>query len=313
MGMFSWDKMAEGLQEDVFGEKKAFSSKADTRFWRLSLDENRSGGALIRFIPDADLIPFISMVKINASRGGKQFFVNEYSPSSIGLKDPFEEKFTELWRKGTDDKDDKGNWVCPYKKIAKTLGRNQRYITNIKVIKDPSNPANEGKVFLYDVSSSMMDVLKAAMQPTESEIALGAEPKNIFDPVEGHNFLIKASLGANKLVTYTSSKFDEKITGIYSSEEEAMKDISANTHKLGDFLKPDFFLSYDELKARLDKFLSADKSYQELFKHEINDTASEKVEKTEKVQKVEKVEKAEKVGKPKDSDSELDDLLADLD
>jgi len=211
------------------------------------------------------MTPFINMTKINASRGEKTFFVNEWSPESIGLKDPFSEKFSELWNftdnKGKDDK----VWRCPYKKIALTLNRGQRFIANIKVIKDPLNPGNEGKIFLYDMSPTMMDIVKAALRPSESEIALGSKPMNIFDPMEGHNFLIKAKMGTNNFITYGDSKFDGNKTAVYTTEEEAIQDIKTNSHNLSEFLKPEFYKSFDELAQLRDKFLSKDKRYTDLF------------------------------------------------
>jgi len=257
MSMFDWDNLAKNLQENAFEEKK-YQNEVDTRFWKLARDEDNKGGALIRFIPDPEGIPFVKLERINAGHGKGKFFVSEWSPRSIGLKDPFNDMFSYLWNYSDDP-----NHVT--KDIAKTLGRQTRYITNIKVIKDPANPENEGKIFLFDVSQTIMDKIKAKIKPSDSEIALGEEPINIFDPINGANFLIKAKLGSNNFITYEDSKFDEKITGIYKDYKEAEKDIKENAYSLSEFIKPEAFSSYEELSKMLARFLKDDKRYVEIF------------------------------------------------
>lgn len=287
---FNWDNMANNLQNNAFGEKKSYANDVDTRFWKLSRDENDNGAAIIRFLPDSNNVPFVNLTKINANKGDKKsFFVNEPSPTTIGLKCPFNEKFSELWKNGE-------------KETAKTLGRTQRYITNIKVIKDPANPSNEGKIFLYDMSQTMIDMLKGVMIQTESMKALDESPVEVFNPLQGSNFLLKVKMGATKILTYGDSKFSDKVTSIYESKEDAEKDIKENTYPLKEFLDPTNFKTYDELKVLLDKFLGVSNA-------EENNTpepgVSVKSEITEELKPVPKVET-----KSSSIDDELDDLLA---
>lgn len=244
---FSWDAMAGNLQDNAFSEKKRYGNEVDTRFWKLSRDENENGGAVVRFLPDPNNVPFVTLTRINAQKQQKGgFFVSEWSPTTIGLKCPFNEKFSELWKKGE-------------KETAKQLGRAQRYITNIKVIKDPANPDNEGKIFLYDMSQTMIEMLKGAMIQTEAMKALDEEPIAAYNPLQGNNFLIKAKLGTNKIITYNDSKFSDKVNGIYTSAEEATADITENAYELKEFLDPANFKSYDELQDLLHRFLNIGK------------------------------------------------------
>jgi hypothetical protein len=241
LSTFSWDNIANNLQENALEDKKSYKKEVDTRFWTLSRDENENGGAVIRFIPDPNLTPFIKMSKINATKGKKQFFVEEWSPESIGLPDPFREKFWELWNKNE-------------RETAKQFGRKERYITNIKVLKDPANPENEGKFFLFDMSKTLFDKIKAAMIQTEAMVALGEEAIDVYDPLVGHNFILKSKLGSTNIITYEDSKFADKPTAIYKSEDEALADIKENTYELKEFLQPEFYKSYDELLDLRDKF-----------------------------------------------------------
>ncbi len=243
---FDWNNLAGNLQPNAFNEKKTYDNNVDTRFWKLSRDEAGNGGALIRFLPDANEVMFVTLERINARRAQKGYFVSEWSPKSIGLPCPFNEKFSELWNKGEKD-------------TAKLLGRSTRYITNIKVIKDPANPDNEGKIFLYDMSHTMMEMLKNVMIKTDAMEALGEEPVQVFNPLDGQNFLLKAKIGTNKIVTYSDSKFADKVTSIYGDMSEAEADIKANAFELKEFLEPANFKSVEELNDMMEKFLKIGK------------------------------------------------------
>ena len=270
MGTFSWDNIAQNLQENAL-EDKTYKNEVDTRFWKLSRDENDNGGALIRFLVDPNITPFIKMTRRKVSRN-KGYFIDEWSPASIGLPDPIEEKFFEFWEAGE-------------KETAKSLfGRSERYITNIKVLKDPANPDNEGKIFLFDMSKTLFDKLKSAMIQTEAMKALGEEAIDVFDPMVGHSFLIKAKMGSTKIITYEDSKFADKPSAIYKSEKEALEDIKTNAYELKEFLQPDFYKSYDELKDMVNKFFKEGK-YAEGAKDNNSQEANKEAEYIEEVRK----------------------------
>lgn len=293
MSKFDWDALSKNLNDNALSDGNKKTYEVDERFYKLSKDENGNGGALIRFLPDADGVPFIKMTRIDAQQGKGKPFVSEWSPQTIGKPDPFNEKFSELWNAGQ-------------KEEAKKYGRKFRYLANIKVIKDPGNEANEGKIFLLDMSPSLFEKIKNAASPSESELALGGEAKEVFNPVEGNSFLLKVKMGSNNFPTFEDSKFADKVDGIYATEKEAEKEIAANTHSLNEFLKPESFLSYDELKQKLEWF-SGVKSETAVPEADTNtvDTAEEPVE-----QEVEKP--AAKKEPAKSTDDDLDDLLDDL-
>ena len=306
---FNWDNMAGNLQDNAFGDKKNYDNETDSRFWKLSRDEKGDGAAIVRFLPDLNGTPFIALTKINAQNPGtKGFFVTEWSPASIGLKCPFNEKFTELWNGGFKDK-------------AKTLGRAQRFITNVKIMKDPANPSNEGKIFLYDMSKTMIDMLKEVMVQTEQMKALDESPIAVYNPIEGNNFLIKVKDGENGIPTYTSSKFADKVTGIYPDKETATADIMANTYSLKEFFEPTNFKTYEELTDLRDRFLKEGK-YSADAKTPENVAEGQAVNKAQTETTIntglelgtqETPAKVETPAKADTSDAELDDLLADMD
>lgn len=236
---FNFDAMKEAVGKDPFA-KESNRYKTDDRFYKLQKDKEGNGAALIRFLPDSEKGMIQEMFKINTtiSMNNKKRFVSEFSPQNAGLPCPFQEEWQKRWNAGD-------------KEGAKPFGRGTRYVTNIKVLKDPANPENEGKIFLFEMSASMKDKIKQAVSPSEQDRALGAEPKELFNPLAGCSFRLVSKKGANGIVTYEASEVINEVTSIYNSVEEALEDIKNNTHKLSELKKPEAFLSYEELQDKL--------------------------------------------------------------
>lgn len=225
-------------------DKKAEYPK-DDRFYNLKKDEKKQGAALIRFLPselfeDGTMSTIKKVYKYNVrSKTGKGFLA-AWSPSTIGKSDPIQEKWAELWNSGR-------------KEESKRYARSTRYLANIKVINDPKAPENNGKIFLLDMSQSLMDRIRSIMAPSEADIGLGKKPKNLFNPIDGYNFMLVAKPGANDMVTYLDSDAAGEPSSIYDSVEAATKDISENCYKLSDWDKEEAYPTYEYLKAELAK------------------------------------------------------------
>jgi len=238
--------MKEAVGVDPFADKTN-KYASDDRFYKLTKDKDGNGAALIRFLPDSEKGMIQKMFKINTTitKNGKKRFVSEFSPSTIGQPCPFQEEWQKLWNAG-----DKEN--------SRTFGRGVKYIANIKVIKDPANPANEGKIFLFEMSGAMKDKIQQAVDPAESDRALGAEPKQLFNPLAGNSFRLVSKKGANGFINYDTSEVINEVTSIYDSVEAALEDIRSNTYKLSDLLKPEAFMTYEELQKKLQWVTFAD-------------------------------------------------------
>lgn len=243
---FDFDKLASS-QEQAFGEKKA--DFGDDRFYKLKRDENGNGAAIIRFLPDPNmkLMQQIFRINVNNQKGAERRWVSELSPQNINQPDPFHKAWADLWQAGK-------------KEEARMFARQTRFYTNILVIKDPANPANEGKVFLLDLSQSLKLMLENAMFPSEADRALGAEPKALFNPLQGHNFKLVSSKAATGFITYEKSSVMDPVTSVFDSKEEAVTFIKENCYPLDDFLKPEAYKSYEELQQKLDYVLFRDGS-----------------------------------------------------
>ena len=236
---FNFDAMKEAVGIDPFAQESNKYAE-DNRFYKLGKDKNGNGAALIRFLPDSEKGMIQKLFKVNTTivKNGKKRFVSEFSPSSIGQPCPFQEEWQKLWNAGD-------------KEGAKQFGRGIKYIANIKVLKDPANPANEGKIFLYEMSGAMKDKIQNAVDPSEQDRALGALPKQLFNPLAGNSFRLVAKKGANGQINYDSSEVVNEVTSIYGSVEQALEDIKNNTHKLSDLIKPESFMPYQKLQDKL--------------------------------------------------------------
>lgn len=241
---FDFDKLASS-QEQAFGEKKA--DFGDDRFYKLKRDENGNGAAIIRFLPDPNmkLMQQIFRINVNNQKGAERRWVSELSPQNINQPDPFHKAWADLWQAGK-------------KEEARMFARQTRFYTNILVIKDPANPANEGKVFLLDLSQSLKLMLENAMFPSEADRALGAEPKALFNPLQGHNFKLVSSKAATGFITYEKSSVMDPVTSVFDSKEEAVTFIKENCYPLDDFLKPEAYKSYEELQEKLNYVMFRD-------------------------------------------------------
>lgn len=237
---FDWNSMNNG--QDPFEQKNTYA--VDERFYSLKKDEKGNGVAVIRFLPsevheNGTMSTIKRLFKYNVRSKTSKRFIAEWSPSSIGLKDPIQEKWQKLWNAGQKDE-------------ARRYARSTRYIANIKVLKDPAAPENEGKIFLLDMSQTLCDKIKSIIQPSEQDIAIGTKPKNLFDPLNGYSFKLVATIGANGFTEYSKSEALSEPSSIYKDIKEAVDDIKTNAYKLSDWDKPEAYPTYEELQQKLD-------------------------------------------------------------
>ena len=211
---------------------------ADDRNWKLECDKSGNGYAVIRFLPapDGEDLPFVKLYS-HAFQGPGGWYI-ENSLTTLGKKDPVSEYNTQLWNNGTD----------AGKETARKQKRKLTYISNIYVVKDPANPENEGKVFLYKYGKKIFDKLTAAMQP-EFEDEEAIDP---FDFWQGANFKLKAKNVAGYR-NYDSSEFAAPSPLL--DDDDAMEAIWKKQSSLEEFSASSQFKTYDELKTRLEYVL----------------------------------------------------------
>ena len=211
---------------------------ADERLWKPSLDKSGNGYAVIRFLPapDGEDIPWAKLYS-HAFQGPGGWYI-ENSLTTLGQKDPVSEFNSELWNNGTDAGKD----------TARKQKRKLTYVSNIYVVKDPTNPENEGKVFLFKYGKKIFDKITAAMQP-EFEDEEAIDP---FDFWQGANFKLKAKNVAGYR-NYDSSEF--AATSALLDDDDAMEALWKKEYSLAELVASDQFKTYDELKKRLEYVL----------------------------------------------------------
>ena len=217
----------------------------DNRFWKLSRDKSGNGSAVIRFLPAPavdgdDGLPWVRYFDHGFKGPSGKWYI-ENSLTTINQKDPVSEYNSQLWNASNDD----NSWQ---RKQARDQKRRLHYIANIMVIKDSSNPENEGKVFLFKFGKKIFDKITLAMNP-EYE---GDVPVNPFDLWKGANFKLRTRMVAGYL-NYDQSTFDNP--SALSDDDDELEKIWKREYSLKEFLDPKNFKTYDELKKRLTEVL----------------------------------------------------------
>jgi hypothetical protein len=219
------------------------NSNQDDRFWQPTVDKMGNGYAVIRFLPPAgeEDVPFVRTWSHGFQGPGGWYIEN--SLTTIGEKDPVTEYNNELWNSG----------IEANKETVRKQKRKLYFISNIYVVKDPANPENEGKVFLYKYGKKIFDKLNDLMNPQFED----EKPINPFDLWEGANFKLKIRK-VEGYRNFDKSEFDS-LEPLFNDDDQ-LETVWKQEHSLQDFISPAKFKSYDELKKRLYKVLGLDGS-----------------------------------------------------
>jgi hypothetical protein len=217
-------------------------NSSDDRFWTASVDKAGNGYAVIRFLPPADGedVPFVRVFD-HGFQGPTGLWYIENSLTTIGKQDPVTEYNSKLWNSTTDDE-------APERKQVRKQKRRLHFISNIYVVNDPSNPDNEGKVFLYKYGKKIFDKLNEAMNPQFAD----EEAVNPFDFWAGANFKLKIRK-VEGYRNYDRSEFDR--SGPLLDDDAGLQAIYEKQYSLKAFLDPSKFKPFEELQERLLKVL----------------------------------------------------------
>ena len=219
----------------------------DARFWKPTVDKAGNGMATIRFLPPiaGEDMPFVRMFS-HGFKGPTGLWYIENCLSTLNKPDPVSEYNTQLWNSTTDD-------ASPARKQVRDQKRKLNFISNIYVVKDSANPANEGKVWLFQYGKKIFDKLNEAMNPPkefDDEKAM-----NPFDLWEGANFKLKIRQ-VEGYRNYDKSEFEAPSP--LSSDDDVMEAVWKSEYGLQELVGPDKFKSYDELKAKFVRVLGLD-------------------------------------------------------
>ena len=218
------------------------SGNQDERLWKPEMDKTGNGYAVIRFLPapDSEDLPWVKMYSHGFQGPGGWYIEN--SLTTIGGKDPVSEHNRELWNSGNEDD----------KTTVRKQKRKLSYYANIYVVKDPTNPANEGQVKLYKFGAKIFDKIMAAMQPEFED----ETPINPFDFWQGADFKLKIRK-VDGYWNYDKSEFAPAAPLL--EDDDAMEAIWKKEYSLQALVAADQFKSYEDLKKRLDYVLGVKK------------------------------------------------------
>ena len=246
MGSFSdFKKRSKSSIGDLTAKLEQMNKKEsykDDRFWMPQREQSGNGYAVIRFLPacEGEELPWAKYYE-HTFQGPGGWYI-EKSRTTLNEKDPVSEMNSRLWNSGVEsDKD-----------IARARKRQTRYVSNIMVVSDPANPDNEGKVFLYRFGPKIFNKIQEAMQPEFQD----EEPLNPFDFWGGADFKLKIRK-VGGYVNYDKSEFAPS-TELFEGDDSALERVWNQQHKLGEFVNPETFKSYDELKEKLDAVVGTD-------------------------------------------------------
>jgi hypothetical protein len=224
---------------EKMNDKKSYK---DDRYWRPELDKSSNGYAVIRFLPAAgdEELPFARLYTHGFQGKGGWFIEN--CPTTLGKKCPVCEGNTELWNSGLEsDKD-----------IARSRKRRLSYISNILVVSDPTNPQNEGKVFLYKYGKKIFDKIQESMKPEFED----ESPVDPFDFWKGANFKLKVRKVAG-YINYDKSEF-EAPTALFDGDDSRLENLWKSEYSLQDIVAPTEFKSHEDLKEKFDGVIGND-------------------------------------------------------
>lgn len=221
------------------------NDKNDEKFWKPTVDKAGNGSAIIRFLPapNGEDVPFIRYWD-HGFQGPRGKWYIEKSLTSLGEKDPVSEYNSKLWKES--DNDD-----SPQRKQARKQKRRLHYVANIYVVKDPGNPENNGKVFLYDFGKKIFEKLNELMHPINDGID-EIKPINPFDMWSGADFYLRIR-NVDGYRNYDKSSFGESKE--FLDDDDAREAVYNQEHSLQEFLNPANYKTFAELEKRLNEVL----------------------------------------------------------
>ena len=223
---------------------KSYSDPNEGKFWKPTRDKAGNGFAVIRFLPpkSGEDFPWVRYWD-HGFQGPTGLWYIENSLTTLDRDDPVSEYNSKLWNSGVEE--DKAE--------ARKMKRRLKYVSNILVVSDPSNPQNEGKVFMYQYGAKIFGKINELLKP-EFEDETAANP---FDMWDGANFRLKIQKVAG-YPNYDKSNFDA--TSAISDDESELKRVYSELHSLQELVDPSKFKSYDELKTKFYRVLALGES-----------------------------------------------------
>jgi hypothetical protein len=236
----NFDFLQKELEKIANPEKEKTTYQEDTRYWRAAVDKAGNGYAVIRFLPaiEGEELPWVRVFSHGFQGPSGRWYI-ENSLTTLGKSDPVSDANNELWNSGSEAN----------KELARKRKRRLNYISNILVVKDPANPENEGKTFLFKYGKKIFDKINDVMFPAFAD----EQAINPFDFWKGANFKLKIRK-VEGFTNYDKSEF-EGITELFEGNDDKIEAVWKAEHALQQFVDPSNFKPYEELKKKFDEIV----------------------------------------------------------
>lgn len=215
-------------------------------------------------------------------------YVSAITPSTWGEPCPINEIYRRAYRD----------------KIESGIRRSEKWLVNVYVINDPTNPENNGKVKIMRYGKQIDKIIKEATTG-DLQDDLG---KYIFDlGPDGYDFIVKVDK-QQEYANYSSSSFARKPSSIEGIEDDIDK-ITEIYESAFDLSMVFPVKSYDTLKKLLDEHYYVTNNTSENaeeFEEESKEESKEVSESTKSL------ESSPAIKNQTTSDAELDELIANL-
>jgi hypothetical protein len=246
--------------------------KKDERIWKPTRNakDNKSVN-ILRFLP----IPYVDEVGVEEGKykaedltpmakilshgfqGPKGWYI-EKSLQTFGEDCPVRAYDGPLWGTAKKNNDE------ILKNALKKRLPSTTYYANVLVIKDGTNPENNGKVMIYEFGETIRKILEKCNKP-EFDTDPTFDP---FDMFEGADLILN--------LTYTKKKIGDKEidapnfdsvkwapqSPLAGGDEAEMERIWKASHSIAEFYDRKNFKTYDELKAKYEKVMGIGESQQ---------------------------------------------------
>lgn len=227
----SFDKLTKQLNA---AESGGYSNEDDGKYWKPTRDKAGNAQAIIRFLPGLEgEEPFIKTWDHGFKGPSGKWYI-EKSLRTIGKDDPVGAFNSRLWNSGV-EKD---------KEQARAQKQRLKFVSNIYVVNDANEPANNGRVMLFAYGKKIFDKLNDAMNPEFDT----DKPVNPFDMWEGANFRMVVRT-EGPFPNYDKSRFEDPAP--LKSDESELEAIYNLQQSLKEILDPKNFKTYEELDTKL--------------------------------------------------------------
>jgi hypothetical protein len=237
--------------------------KKDERLWKPKAKDGKSAN-IIRFLPipfvdlqaaedgllqESDLTPMAKILK-HSFQGPKGWFI-ENSLQTFGEDCPVRQYDGPLWGQAKKNNDE------ILKTALKKRLPNSSYYANVLIIKDGTNPENNGKIMIYEFGETVRKLIEKCSKP-EFDTDPVFDP---FDAFEGANLLLN--------LTYQKKKIGEKefdvadfanakwapCSPLANGDEAEIERLWKAEHSIAEFYNRKNFKTFDELKTKYEKVM----------------------------------------------------------